>query len=87
MLAHPMRPAEVAQARLFERILQAEVAELHQLAYRMADSMDQQHEIGSTPPTRHLGQIHSRIDEIHRLLSALRGRFPQSQWEGDLQPE
>ncbi|ORA32238.1 hypothetical protein BST20_25480 [Mycobacterium branderi] len=81
--ARPAKPAEVAQARLFEGILQAEIAELHEIAYRMAESLDQQFETGGVAPTKHLLRIHSRIDEIHRLLNALRGRFPSARWDGE----
>ncbi|ORV17901.1 hypothetical protein AWB95_05715 [Mycobacterium celatum] len=87
MLMRPVKPAEAAQARLFEEILQAEIAELRELAYRMAQSLDQQPASGSTGPAGHLLRIHSRIDEIHRLLNALRGRFPHSQRDAELQPE
>ncbi|MGA8546894.1 MAG: hypothetical protein WB785_16760 [Mycobacterium sp.] len=71
-----MTPAEVAQARVFERLLLAESAELHDLAHRIPG-----------PADRHLGndcsapwdliQIRARMDEVQRLLQALRGRFPQ----------
>jgi hypothetical protein len=74
-------PAEVAQARLFEDILQAEVAELEQLGYRLAASLDRQPEIDSHEVARDLFRIHQRIEEVHRLLRALRGRFPRSRWD------
>jgi hypothetical protein len=75
-------PAEVAQARLFEGILQAEVAELEQLAYRLAGSLDRQPELGSHELTRDLLRIDERIDEVRRLLQALHGRFPSPRWDG-----
>jgi hypothetical protein len=75
-------PAEVAQARLFEGILQAEVAELEQLAYRLAGSLDRQPELDSHELTRDLLRIQERIDEVHRLLQALHGRFPGPRWDG-----
>jgi hypothetical protein len=75
-------PAEVAQARLFEGILQAEVAELEQLAYRLAGSLDGEPELDSHEPARDLLRIHERIEEVHRLLHALRGRFPRPRWDG-----
>jgi hypothetical protein len=86
-LARPVKPAEVAQARIFEGILQAEFAELHQLAYRMAGSLDRQPSVDTNQPCRDLLRIHERMDEVHRLLQALRGRFPQPLWDGELQPE
>ena len=75
-------PAEVAQARLFEDILQAEVAELEQLAYRLAGSMNRQPELDSHQAAGDLLQIHERLEEVRRLLHALRGRFPRSRWDG-----
>jgi hypothetical protein len=87
MLARPAPPAEVAQARLFEGILQAEFAELHQRAYHMSGSLDRQRGVDSHQPCRDLLRIHERMDEVHRLLLALRGRFPQPRWDGELQPE
>ncbi|MGH3552162.1 MAG: hypothetical protein ACRDT5_06100 [Mycobacterium sp.] len=87
MLARPVKPAEVAQARLFAGILQAEFAQLHHLADRMAGSLDRQPDVDSHPPSRDLLRIHARIDEVHRLLQALQGRFPQPQWDAELQPD
>lgn len=75
-------PAEVAQARLFEGILQAEVAEQEQLAYRLAGSLDRQPELDSHELTRDLLRIREHIDEVHRLLHALHGRFPRPRWDG-----
>jgi hypothetical protein len=75
-------PAEVTQARLFEGILQAEVAELEQVAYRLAGSLDRQPELDSHELTRDLLRIQERIDEVHRLLQALHGRFPGPRWDG-----
>ncbi len=80
-------PAEVAQARLFEAILQAEVAELEQLAYRLAGSLDRQPELDSPELIRDLPQIHQRIDEVQRLVQALQGRFPRPLWEGSPKSE
>jgi hypothetical protein len=87
MLARPAPPAEVAQARLFEGILQAEIAELHQRAYHMGGSLYRQSDVDNHEPCRDLLRIHERMDEVHRLLQALRGRFPQPRWEAELQPE
>jgi hypothetical protein len=74
-------PAEVAQAQLFEDILQAEVAELEQLAYRLAGSPDRQPEFDSHEVARDLLRIHERIEEVRRLLHALHGRFPRPRWD------
>ncbi|MCV7398719.1 hypothetical protein H7K24_00930 [Mycobacterium fragae] len=87
MLARAVQPAEVAQARLFEGILQAEFAELTQLAYRMAGSLDRQPGAEPTEPPRDLLRIRERMNEVHRLIQALQGRFPQPRWDGELLPE
>jgi len=78
----PAQPAEIAQARVFERLLQAECAELQELAHRMA----QQPEPDDSRPSGELTQIRARIDEVHGLLRALQGRFPHSAQDGDRYP-
>jgi hypothetical protein len=75
----PAQPAEVAQARVFERLLRAECAELHELAHRIA----QQSEPGDSRPSGELVQLRARIDEIDGLLRALQGRFPHAMPDGD----
>ena len=69
--------AEIAQARVFERLLQAECAELQELAHRMAGDKYQQPEPNDSRPSVELTQIRARIDEVHGLLRALQGRFPR----------
>jgi hypothetical protein len=76
VIPRPVQPAEVAQARVFERLLQVECAELYELAHRMAGAVDQQPDKDSSTPSWDLLQIRARIDEVQRLLQALRGRFP-----------
>lgn len=72
----PVQPAEVAQARVFERLLQAEYANLDELAHRLAGAVDQQPDHDGAPSPWDLMQIRARIDEVQRLLQELRGRFP-----------
>ena len=79
----PAEPAEIAQARLFERLLQAECAELQVLAQRMAGAKDQRSEPDDSRPSGDLAQIRDRVDEVHGLLRALQGRFPHSVPDGD----
>jgi len=79
----PAQPAEIAQARVFERLLQAECAELQELAQRMAGDKYQQPEPDDSRPSGELTQIRARIDEIHGLLRALQGRFPHCVPDGD----
>ena len=78
-----VNPAEVAQARVFEGLLQAESAELQELAHRMAGAADQQSDLDSSAPSWDLMQIRARIDEVQCLLQALRGRFPHPLPESD----
>jgi hypothetical protein len=78
----PVTPAEVAQARLFEDILQAEVAELEQLAHRLAGSLNRRPDLDSHEVARDLRLLRERNEEVHRLVRALHGRFPRSQWDG-----
>ena len=66
----PAQPAEIAQARVFERLLQTECAELQSLAHRVGSD--------GSEPSGELTQIRARLDEVDRLLRALRGRFPHS---------
>ncbi|MCV7331198.1 hypothetical protein [Mycobacterium cookii] len=58
---------------MFERLLQAECAELQELARRMA--RDENRNSGDSGE---LTQIRARIDEVRGLLRALQGRFPHS---------
>ena len=78
----PAQPAELAQARVFERLLQAECAELQELAHRMAGDKYQQPEPDDFRPSGEL-EIRARIDEVHGLLRALQRRFPHSMQDGD----
>ncbi len=66
----PAQPAEIAQARVFEGLLQAECAELQELAHRMAGNQHQQPEPDDSRPSGEL-EIRARIDEVHGLLRAL----------------
>jgi hypothetical protein len=79
----PAQPAEIAQARVFERLLQAECAELQELAHRMPGDKYQQPEPDDSRPSAELTQVRARIDEVHGLLRALQGRFPHSVPDGD----
>jgi hypothetical protein len=76
VLPRPVKAAEVAQARAFESLLQAESVELHELAHRVAGGVDQHLDPDSSAPAWDLMQIRARMDEVQRLLQALRMRFP-----------
>ena len=82
----PAQPAEIAQARVFERLLQAECAELHDLAHRMAGGKHLRPESDDSRHSGELTQILARIDEIDGLLRALLVRFPHSVPDGDRYP-
>ena len=71
----PTQAAEIAQARAFERLLQAECAELRDLAHRV--------ETDDSERAGELTQIHARLDEVDGLLRALQGRFPHATPNGD----
>jgi hypothetical protein len=83
-LPRPVMAAEVAQARVFEDLLQAEAAELHELAHRVARGGDKQSDLDSSASAWDLLQLRARIDEVQKLLQALRGRFPQQLTNSDL---
>jgi len=83
VLRRPPQPAEIAQARVFERLLQAECAELQELAHRAAGDKFSLLEPDDSRPFGELTQIRARIDEVHGLLRALQGRFPRSVPDGD----
>jgi hypothetical protein len=77
-LTDPVQPAEVAQARVFERLLQTECAELQELAHRIGRVEDQLPDAGSSEQPQDLAQIRARLDELDGLLRALQGRFPHA---------
>jgi hypothetical protein len=79
----PAQPAEIAQARVFERLLQAEGAELQELADRIAGDSDQQPGPAESRASEDLAQLHARIDEVHGLLRTLERRFPHSAPDSD----
>ena len=76
-LTDSVHPAEVAQARAFERLLQAECAELQDLAHRIGRAEGQLPDADSLEP-QDLAQIRARLDELRGLLRALQGRFPHA---------
>jgi hypothetical protein len=77
-LADAVQPAEIAQARVFERLLQAECAELQELAHRIGRADGELSDADSLEQPQDLAQIRDRLDELHGLLRALQGRFPHA---------
>jgi hypothetical protein len=74
-VARQVSPGDAAQARLFESILEVELAQLQQLATVLAshcgkDSVDDDH----LPET--YSELTTRIQDVRRLLERLRERFP-----------
>ena len=79
----PAQPAEIAQARVFERLLEAEGVELQELANRIARDSDQRPGPDESRASDDLTALHARIDEVHALLRTLHKRFPHSAPDGD----
>jgi len=75
-LPRPAMPAEIAQARVFESLLQAESAELCELAHRISGTPDRQPPDSRSASPGDLLQIRARLAEVQDLLQALQGRFP-----------
>lgn len=77
IVACPLRPAEVAQARLFDGILRAEIIQLEEfarfIANRRVGTADAR--IGAGQQPAELAQLRDRIAEAHCLLEALWRRF------------
>ena len=70
--SRPRSAADMAQARLFDDILQDEMSELIELAAAIearAADRDERH-------SKELQRVNARIYEVRRLLDALRDRFP-----------
>jgi hypothetical protein len=67
--------AETVQARLFEAILLVEIVQLQGLAKSMT-SRGTWGGADEHRPHRELSELGARIEEVHRLLRALRNRFP-----------
>lgn len=77
--ARPPHPADVAQSRLFDDLIQAEIRELRALAALAERTWRDRSERHTEAPTRlpeSVLRVHARIAEVERMLAALRGRFP-----------
>ena len=72
----PVTPAEAAQARLFEGILQREIVQLLSLVRPVAPRWAEKSAHEHRPPAART-EVDARIDEVDRLLKALRDRFPR----------
>jgi len=69
----------VAQARMFDDLLQGEIAELEQLVASMEQRWLRRCERGiddENRPPEGLVRMRGRVAEAQRLLDALRDRFP-----------
>jgi hypothetical protein len=77
--ARPAHPADVAQARAFDAIIQGEIAELEQLVASMETRWLRRCERGiddENRPPENLVRMRGRVSEAQQLLDALRDRFP-----------
>lgn len=74
----PAQAADVAQAGLFDEILQSEIAELEEVAEAAERQWLQRRVRGAGEDSlpEALVRLGERVAEAHRLLSALRERFP-----------
>jgi hypothetical protein len=77
--ARPAHPADIAQARMFDTILQGEIAELEQLVASMERKWLRRCERGiddENRPPESILRMRGRVTEAQHLLDALRDRFP-----------
>ncbi|BBY08952.1 hypothetical protein [Mycobacterium noviomagense] len=72
-----VNPADAAQARLFETILQVEIAQLQQLVAVLNSGCGADSFSDRRPPET-LSELRARIEDVHHLLQRLRDRFPNS---------
>jgi hypothetical protein len=76
--ARPAHPADIAQARMFDTILQGEIAELEQLVASMERKWRRRCERGiddENRPPESILRMRGRVTEAQHLLDALRDRF------------
>ncbi len=72
---YSVKPAELAQARIFKAVLQAEFARLTDLASRMGGPLDRFKPSGGGHEHRELIHVDACIDEVCKLLEGLQNRF------------
>jgi hypothetical protein len=75
----PAHPADVAQSRMYDAILQEEIAELQELVASMEKHWLRRCERGiddENRPPESLVRMRGRVSEAQHLLAALRARFP-----------
>jgi hypothetical protein len=79
-VTHPLNYAEVAQARIFDGILRAELVQLEELAKSIASRWMGPANVrtGDSQQPEELVQLRARIEEAHRLIDALWQRFLHS---------
>ena len=70
--ARPKSAADIAQAQRFDEILQREMAELLDLAAGVEARLVERHE---PHYIRELQLLNIRVDQVRRLIDALRDRF------------
>jgi hypothetical protein len=77
--SRPAHPADIAQARMFDTVLQGEIAELEELVASMEQRWLRRCERGiddERRPPESILRMRGRVSEAQRLLDALQDRFP-----------
>jgi hypothetical protein len=77
--SRPAHPADIAQARMFDAVLQGEIAELEELVASMEKRWRRRCERGiddGIRPPESILRMRGRVTEAQQLLDALRDRFP-----------
>lgn len=77
--ARPAHPADIAQARMFDAVMQGEIAELEELVASMEKRWLRRCERGTDDvnrPPENLIRMRGRVSEAQQLLDSLRARFP-----------
>jgi len=77
----PAHPADVAQSRMFDAIMQDEIAELQELVASMEKRWLRRCERGiddENRPPESVVRMRGRVSEAQQLLDALRARFPSA---------
>jgi hypothetical protein len=77
--SRPAHPADIAQARMFDTVLQGEIAELEELVASMEQRWLRRCERGiddQRRPPESILRMRGRVLEAQRLLDALQDRFP-----------
>ncbi len=81
----PVKPAELAQARLFDALLRAELVRLNEQASRRTVPLEwlkHPDSSGDQAPKDRI-QVYARLEEVRHLIEALRNRFADARFDGE----